>query len=77
MSEEQTLVTSVPTRGNETVYAVVGDVFGYASAIGLVVLAGAALWPRRRRQEHGDGADESVDSDQAQGPTHLERLLAR
>jgi apolipoprotein N-acyltransferase len=55
VSEEQTLVTSVPTRGSDTVYAVVGDAFGYAAAVGLVVLVAAALRPRRRRQ---DGASD-------------------
>ena len=67
VSEDQTLVVSVPTRGNGTVYAVVGDVFGYASAVGLVALAGAALRPRRGRRPRGDG-DEGLRSDQAQGP---------
>jgi apolipoprotein N-acyltransferase len=76
VSEEQTLVTSVPTQGNATVYAVVGDVFGYASAFGLVVLVGAALRPKRRRQERG-GAGARLGSDQTQGSTDLDRLLAR
>jgi apolipoprotein N-acyltransferase len=77
VSDEQTLVTSVPTQGSDTVYAVVGDMFAYASGVGLVILAGSALWPKRRRQERGDTSDGRVGSDQTQGPTDLDRLLAR
>ena len=55
VSEDQTLVTSVPTQGGDTVYTVVGDVFAYASAVGVVVLAGAALLPIRRRQNRDGG----------------------
>jgi apolipoprotein N-acyltransferase len=43
---DHTLVTSVPTNGRDTVYSVIGDVFAYASAAGLVIMAG---WAVRRR----------------------------
>jgi apolipoprotein N-acyltransferase len=45
---DQTLVTSVPTRGADTLYVTIGDAFGYAAALGLAVLAGLA-WRGRRR----------------------------
>ena len=77
VSEEQTLVTSVPTQGSATVYAVVGDAFGYASVFGLVVLVGTAFRPKRRRQERGDDVGGRLGSDQSQGSTHVDRLLAR
>ncbi|MFZ0141137.1 MAG: nitrilase-related carbon-nitrogen hydrolase [Aeromicrobium sp.] len=44
--DDHTLVTSVPIRGRETVYSVVGDAFAYACAAGLVVMSG---WAVRRR----------------------------
>jgi apolipoprotein N-acyltransferase len=55
VSDDQTMVVSVPTRGDTTVYSVVGDVVGYAIAVGLLVLAGAALRPRGRRQDRDAG----------------------
>jgi apolipoprotein N-acyltransferase len=75
VSEEQTMVTSVPTRGSNTVYAVVGDAFGYASAAGLVLLAGAALRPTRRRQERGERSHGPAGSDEAEGAPDLDRVL--
>jgi len=51
VADDQTLVVSVPTQGNDTWYSEVGDVFAYTSAVGLLVLAGAALRPKRRRQD--------------------------
>jgi apolipoprotein N-acyltransferase len=47
VADDQTLVTSVPVHGVDTVYETIGDGVAYASAAGLVVLAGLAL--RRRR----------------------------
>lgn len=55
VSDDQTLVTSVPTRGTNTWYTALGDVFGYAGAVGLLVLAGVALRPRRRRPDPAEG----------------------
>ena len=75
VSEDQTLVVSVPTRGDDTLYAAVGDVFAYASAVGLLTLAGAALRPRRSRRPRDEG-DEGLRSDQAKGPAQLDRLMA-
>jgi apolipoprotein N-acyltransferase len=47
VADDQTLVSSVPVDGVDTVYETLGDGFAYASAAGLVVLTGLAL--RRRR----------------------------
>jgi len=47
---DQTLVVPVPTQGNDTWYVGIGEAFAYASAAGLLVLAGAAFLPKRRRQ---------------------------
>jgi apolipoprotein N-acyltransferase len=41
--DDHTLVTSVPIKGRDTVYSVVGDTFAYACAAGLVVLIGWAV----------------------------------
>lgn len=38
-AEEQTLVSAVPTRGSRTLYSALGDVVGYAAALGLLALA--------------------------------------
>lgn len=46
--DHHTLVTSVPTQGRDTVYAVVGDVFAYACAGGLVFMAGWAVRASRQ-----------------------------
>jgi apolipoprotein N-acyltransferase len=40
--DDHTLVTSVPIQGRSTIYAVIGDVFAYACAAGLVLIAGWA-----------------------------------
>lgn len=49
VASDQTLVVSVPTQGVRTWYVVIGDAVAVAAAVGLLVLAGAAWWPRRRR----------------------------
>jgi hypothetical protein len=43
-------VTSVPIKGRDTVYSVVGDTFGYVCVAGLLVLSG---WAVRRRMTSG------------------------
>jgi apolipoprotein N-acyltransferase len=48
VADDQTLVTSVPTDGSDTLYVTIGDSIAYAAAVGLVVLAVLALRPRRR-----------------------------
>ena len=48
--DDHTLVTSVPIKGRDTVYSVVGDAFAYACAAGLVVMSGWAV--RRRMASH-------------------------
>ena len=50
VGDDQTLVVPVPTQGNDTWYVGIGEAFAYASAAGLLVLAGAAFLPKRRRQ---------------------------
>ena len=54
VSDEQDLVVSVPTRGNDTWYVAVGDLFAYICAAGLLVLAGVALRPKRRRPDRAE-----------------------
>jgi apolipoprotein N-acyltransferase len=51
VAADQTLVTSVPTRGTDTVYVTIGDTVAYAVALGLAVLAVLAglAWRGRRR----------------------------
>ena len=43
-------MTSVPIKGRDTVYSVVGDVFAYACAAGLVLMAGWAVRTALRRR---------------------------
>ncbi len=56
VAEGQTLVTSVPTRGEDTVYTVVGELFAYLS---LLLLLAILVWhavsalARRRGSNHG------------------------
>ncbi len=49
VAADQTLVTSVPTRGHDPAYVLLGDSFAYASVGGLLVLTGWAIrrWHRR------------------------------
>ena len=56
VADAQTLVVSVPTQGNGTWYAALGDAFAYLSVAGLLVLAGAAFRPKRRQQDPGTKA---------------------
>ena len=51
VGDDQTLVVPVPTQGNDTWYVGIGEAFAYASVAGLLVLAGAAFLPKRRRQQ--------------------------
>jgi apolipoprotein N-acyltransferase len=51
VAEDQTLVVSVPTEGNDTLYAAIGDVFAYLSVAGLLVLAVAGFRAKERRQD--------------------------
>lgn len=60
VSDEQTLVVSVPTQGSDTWYAAIGDVLAYISAAGLLALTGAAFRPRRRRQDRKFRTDEPM-----------------
>ena len=60
-ADEQTLVVSVPTQRNATVYASFGDTFAYFSAAGMLVLAGAAFHPKRHRQNRETQKDELMD----------------
>ena len=53
VSDDQTMVVSVPTQGNGTGYVALGDAFAYLSAAGLLVLTGVAFRPKRRQQEPG------------------------
>jgi apolipoprotein N-acyltransferase len=46
-ADQTAIVAAVPTRGVATLYARIGDSFAYLCILGLVVLAGAALFRRR------------------------------
>ena len=52
VAADQTLVTSVPTRGHDTCIVRVGDSFAYASVAGLLLLTGWAIRRRQRRRQH-------------------------
>ena len=74
VSDEQTLVVSVPTQGNDTWYVAVGDVFAYASAVGLLVLAGDGS-PTEATPAGPAKALGRASSDQTEGSAQLDRLL--
>jgi hypothetical protein len=46
-TDQQTMVAYVPTRGERTIYALVGDVFAWLSIAALAVLIGATRLVRR------------------------------
>src|SRR5918998_2921569 len=71
VAADQTLVVSVPTRGNDTWYARMGDTVAFASALGLLALTGAA-WGARRRSRDGAGPAVRTGSDQAERPALLD-----
>ena len=52
VATDQTLVTSVPTRGHDPAYIQVGDSLAYASVAGLLVLSGSAIRLRQRLRHH-------------------------
>jgi apolipoprotein N-acyltransferase len=56
VADGQTLVTSVPTRGEDTVYTVVGEFFAYLSLLLLLAILGrhaVSALARRRGSNHG------------------------
>ncbi|MBM7807907.1 apolipoprotein N-acyltransferase [Geodermatophilus bullaregiensis] len=75
LASDQTLVVSVPTQGNDTWYARMGDTVAFASALGLLALTGAA-W-RSRRRPGGDAGTARTGSDQAERPAPVDGLPAR
>ena len=46
-TDQQTMVAYVPTQGERTIYAIVGDVFAWLSSAALAVLIGATRLVRR------------------------------
>ena len=46
-TDQQTMVAYVPTQGERTIYAMVGDVFAWLSVAALAVLIGATRLVRR------------------------------
>jgi len=50
VATDQTLVTSVPTRGHDPAYVWAGDSFAYASLAGLLLLTGWAIRLQQRRR---------------------------
>ena len=73
---DQTLVVSVPTRGQQTVYAATGDWFAVAAIATMAGLAGLALRAavRDRRARH---VLDDVASDETETPGPRNRLLTR
>ncbi len=73
---DQTLVVSVPTRGQQTMYAATGDWFAVAAIATLAALAGFALRAavRARRARH---VLDDVASDETESPGPRDRLLTR
>jgi apolipoprotein N-acyltransferase len=71
VAAEQTLVVSVPTRGNDTWYARTGDVVAYAAVVGLLVLAGAAVTSHLRRSGSHGRTGPGL-SDEAERPAPLD-----
>jgi apolipoprotein N-acyltransferase len=56
VADGQTLVTSVPTRGEDTVYTVVGELFAYLSLLlllAILVRHAVSALARRRGSNHG------------------------
>jgi apolipoprotein N-acyltransferase len=76
VASDQTLVVSVPTQGVDTWYARVGDSVAWGSAVGLLVLAGAA-WSSRRRLRDRTPAPVPTGSDEAQRSAPLDGVPAR
>jgi apolipoprotein N-acyltransferase len=52
VAADQTIVTSVPTRGHDPTYDQVGDSLAYASVAGVLLLTGLASRLRQRRRQH-------------------------
>ncbi len=73
VAEEQTLVVSVPTQGNDTWYARTGDVVAYGAVVGLLVLTVAA-WTSYRRRGRMHGRTGPSPSDQTQRPAPLDGI---
>ena len=51
VATDQTLVTSVPTRGHDPAYIRVGDGLAYASVAGLLLRTGRAIRLRQRLRQ--------------------------
>jgi apolipoprotein N-acyltransferase len=63
-TDQQTVVAYVPTKGERTVYAMIGDVFAWLSLTALVLLTGAAVLVRRsERWREGGPDDRAADLD--------------
>jgi apolipoprotein N-acyltransferase len=49
-TQDRVMVAYVPTQGVRTIYGMVGDLFGWLTVIGFVVIAGWAIL-RSRKQD--------------------------
>jgi apolipoprotein N-acyltransferase len=49
-TDDQVLIASVPTRGMQTIYALVGDLFAQLCVAGLIILMGFAIGRSRRQR---------------------------
>jgi len=52
-TDPQVMVASVPMQGVHTIYATIGDLFGWLSMAGLVGLIGVVIARRRKTSEAG------------------------
>jgi apolipoprotein N-acyltransferase len=42
------MVAHIPTKGVNTIYTMIGDLFSWLCVAGFIILTGAAFWKRRR-----------------------------
>jgi len=68
VAADQTLVTSVPTRGRDAVYAYVGDSFAYASVVGLLLLMGRAIRQLHHLRRSASEGAEPLDKTEPPSP---------
>jgi apolipoprotein N-acyltransferase len=61
-SDQQTMVAYVPTKGERTVYAMIGDVFAWVSTAALILLTAASRLARRPARHTPEGSSPTADT---------------